>query len=54
MFAYRPNPLRAAKLTAVAFRANTTNKYTNVTKTMATESPTKKLKTDAPVIGTHK
>lgn len=35
---YRPAPRRVARLT----------------RTMASETPTKRLKTDAPLIGTHK
>jgi hypothetical protein len=55
MFTLRPILLRTARLTPVTFRPTFTIKLTNFTRTMATESPTKKLKTDgAPVIGTHK
>jgi hypothetical protein len=54
MFALRPILLPSARLTPVAARPSIARDYTFLKKTMATESPSKRLKMEAPVIGTHK
>jgi hypothetical protein len=57
MLACRPIFLRATRNIVIPSRRFIANRHThsaNFTRTMATENPSKRLKTDVPVIGTHK
>lgn len=54
MFSLRANLLRPARLIPAISRHSIALPHSRFATTMATENPTKRLKTDAPVIGTHK
>lgn len=54
MFKLRPLFLTATRTIPSAFKPARSNNIANFRRTMATENPAKKLKVEAPLIGTHK